>query len=290
MNSLRYKAIGLTILSFSFTHLILGQQDSGGNGGGESSAEASVTTSSSKKSAAAPETIESNPVVNIVKAGLPIQSALTMQVNDIVKVAQAGGSISNLQKVTKQDSKVFNNIIKSANLGITFKGDEIDSLILLVDVSDAELLSLESKLQKMATNQKNGVNLSEQKSKGVNEVNNMLVNGYVASDILNSSAEDIKKKSDNLDSGKSIDEIETALSKGYNLDEISAKSNTQLQEELDLINAGLTKDEASSSPQGGTSSTFKLEALSKTDNALLKSTVSSVLNDAAYTAPALQLL
>lgn len=288
MNSLRYKAIGLTILSFSFTHLILGQQDSGGNGGGESSAEASVTTSSSKKSAAAPETIESNPVVNIVKAGLPIQSALTMQVNDIVKVAQAGGSISNLQKVTKQDSKVFNNIIKSANLGITFKGDEIDSLISLVDVSDAELVSLESKLQKMVTNQKNGVNLSEQKSKGVNEVNNMLVYGYVASDILNSSAEDIKKKSDNLDSGKSKDEIETALSKGYDLDEISAKSNTQLQEELDLINAGLTKDEASSSPQGGTSSTFKLEALSKTDNALLKSTVSSVLNDAAYTAPALQ--
>ena len=78
MNSLRHKAIGLTILSFSFTHLILGQQDGGGNSGGESSAEASVTTSSSKKSAAAPETIESNPVVNIVKAGLPIQSALTM--------------------------------------------------------------------------------------------------------------------------------------------------------------------------------------------------------------------
>ena len=151
MNSLHIKLISLSMLSFSLPHFSLGQQD-GGNSGGESSAEASVTTSSSKKSAAAPETIESNPVVNIVKAGLPIQAALTMQINDIVKVAQAGGSITNLQKVTSQDTKVFNNIINASRLGITFKGDEIDSLISLVNVSDAELLNLDAKLQKMASN------------------------------------------------------------------------------------------------------------------------------------------
>ena len=287
MNSLHIKLISLSMLSFSLSHFSLGQQD-GGSSGGESSAEASVTTSSSKKSAAAPETIESNPVVNIVKAGLPIQAALTMQINDIVKVAQAGGSITNLQKVTSQNTKVFNNIINASRLGITFKGDEIDSLISLVNVSDAELLNLDAKLQKMASNQTKGVSLSQQEIKGVNEVDNLLVKGYSYLEILGSSAEDIKKKSENLDLGKTKIEIETALTEGYSLDEITSKSSTQLQEELTLIEAGLSKDEVTTSPSNGTSSTFLLEAISKTENSILKSTISNVLGDAAYTGPELQ--
>jgi hypothetical protein len=275
------------MLSFSLSYFTLGQNEGGGSGG-ESSAEASVTTSSSKKSAAAPETIESNPVVNIVKAGLPIQSALSMQVNDIVKVAQAGGSISNLQKVTNQDSKVFTNIIKASRLGISFKGEEIDSLITLVNVSDAELLNLDTKLAKMASNQTKGVSLSEQKTKGVNEVDNLLDKGYSVADISSTSAEDIKKKSDNLDLGKTKGDIETALAEGYNLDEITSKSTDLLKEELTLIEAGLSKDEVTTSPSNGTTSTFLLESISKTENSFLKSAISSVLGDAAYTAPVLQ--
>ncbi|MEL0098860.1 MAG: hypothetical protein VW907_04830, partial [Opitutae bacterium] len=66
-------SISLSLLPF--VHLF--GQDEGQSGGGESAAESSVTTSSSQKSAAAPETIESNPIVTVVKTGLPIATALS---------------------------------------------------------------------------------------------------------------------------------------------------------------------------------------------------------------------
>jgi hypothetical protein len=241
------------MLSFSLPHFTLGQ-DQGGGSDGESSAEASVTTSSSKKSAAAPETIESNPVVSIVKAGLPIQSALSMQINDIVKVAQAGGSITNLQKVTSQDTRIFNNIIKSARLGITFKGDEIDSLISLVNVSDADL---DAKLSKMASNQTNGVSLSEQKTKGVNEVNNLLLGGYSAEDIATKSADEIKKIYD-------VRVENPEITKG------------------DLV--GLDLDNLPDLDSIISTTAFRNDLLSNTENSRLEYTISTVLGDADYTA------
>ena len=76
----------LLAVLFSFTSFVFAQEGSSG-GGGETSAEASVTTSSSKKSAAAPETIESNPVVTVVKSGLPIQSAILIPVDSMIKIA-----------------------------------------------------------------------------------------------------------------------------------------------------------------------------------------------------------
>ena len=265
MNSLHVKLISITMLSFSLPHFTLGQ-DQGGGSDGESSAEASVTTSTSKKSAAAPESIESNPVVNIGKAGLPIQSALSMQINDIVKVAQAGGSITNLQKVTGQDTKTFNNIIKSSRLGITFKGNEIDSLISLVNVSDADL---DAKLAKVASNQAKGVSLSVQKTKGVNEINNLLVKGYVASDIIGKSVVDIKNISDILA-----------------LNPLASKDN------IDLLNSDQLSDAASGNSDGLNDlidyANWKNDLLIKTENDLLETTITNVLGDAAYTAPVLQ--
>ena len=83
--------------SIFFGSFNLDAQDQGQSGGGESAAESSVTTSSSKKSAAAPETIESNPAVTVVKSGLPIQTAISIPVDEMVQVAEAGGSLTNLK-------------------------------------------------------------------------------------------------------------------------------------------------------------------------------------------------
>ena len=122
----------LLAVLFSFTSFVFAQEGSSG-GGGETSAEASVTTSSSKKSAAAPETIESNPVVTVVKSGLPIQSAILIPVDSMIKIAEKGGSLSNLKQTSSQIvaakakgidvTGLVNNAVAAINAGIDFSAN-----------------------------------------------------------------------------------------------------------------------------------------------------------------------
>ena len=155
-------------------------QDDGQSGGGESAAESSVTSSSSQKSAAAPETIESNPIVTVVKTGLPIASALSsgITIDKIVKLAQAGGSISNLKTVSAQaktsGATYFNNIVSAAEKGITFKSaDDLSSLNGLITATDFDATQLDD----IKTNQDAGVSIVKQKKLGVSNVKTAITSG-----------------------------------------------------------------------------------------------------------------
>ena len=161
------KKLSILLLSLSFAHssiiTLSAQNDGQSGGGGESAAESSVTTSSSQKSAAAPETIESNPVVTVVKSGISVSNAMTIQVADIIAVAKAGGTVSNLVTISKKieeaktsptgKAKFLDNLVAAANQGITFKSaEELDATVKLVeDVGDADFTA--DTLTKIKTNQ-----------------------------------------------------------------------------------------------------------------------------------------
>jgi hypothetical protein len=80
-----------------------GDDAAGGDaGGGGSAAEAAVTSGgSAQPAAAASGSIESNPVVTLVRAGLNFQSAKSIKISDIIKIASAGGSITKLISIAK---------------------------------------------------------------------------------------------------------------------------------------------------------------------------------------------
>ena len=184
------KKLSILLLSltahFSITSLSA-QNDGESGGGGESAAESSVTTSSSQKSAAAPETIESNPVVTVVKSGISVSNAMTIQVADIIAVAKAGGTVSNLVTFSKKieeaktnptgKAKFLDNLVAAANQGITFKSaEELEATVKLVEVAgDADFTA--DTLTKIKTNQDAGVSIVQQEEIGVDEVSNAVANG-----------------------------------------------------------------------------------------------------------------
>jgi hypothetical protein len=102
MKHSRYQLVVLSVL-ITFLGNPAVAQESGG--GGESPAESSVSTSSSKKSKAAPEAIESNPVVTVVRAGIDLSTAKDMGIAGVRKIAKAGGSFKNLRHVSKAIAK-----------------------------------------------------------------------------------------------------------------------------------------------------------------------------------------
>jgi len=170
--------LSISLFLLPFAHLW--GQDEGQSGGGESAAESSVTSSSSQKSAAAPETIESNPIVTVVKTGLPIATALSsgITIDKIVKLAQAGGSISNLKTVSAQvktsGATYFNNIVSAAEKGITFKSvDDLSSLNVLITAAGFDATQLDD----IKTNQDAGVSIVKQKKLGVTAVKNAITSG-----------------------------------------------------------------------------------------------------------------
>lgn len=168
-------------------------QEDGQSGGGESAAESSVTTSSSQKSAAAPESIESNPVVTVVKSGLSISNALTIRVADIISVAKAGGTVSNLISISKKieevkknptgKAKFLENLVAAANKGITFKSsEELDATIKLVEAAGDTAFTTDT-LTKIKTNQDAGVTIVMQEEIGVDAVATAIDNGDDANTI-----------------------------------------------------------------------------------------------------------
>ena len=89
---------------------LLGQEDGGGGG----AAEAAVTSGgTSKPAAAASGTTESNPVVTMIRAGVSWESAKVIKINDIVKIASAGGTLT---KLVKTAGKIQSGSLKTADL------------------------------------------------------------------------------------------------------------------------------------------------------------------------------
>jgi hypothetical protein len=176
-------SLTLSLLPYS----LLFAQDEGQSGGGESAAEASVTTSSSQKPAAAPETIESNPVVTVVKSGLSVSNAMTIKVADIVAVAKAGGTLTNLVSIAKKieevkknptgKAKFLDNLVAAAKQGITFKStEELDATISLVEAAGDTAFTTDT-LTKIKTNQDAGVSIVMQEEIGVDAVATAIDNG-----------------------------------------------------------------------------------------------------------------
>ena len=182
----------LTVL-LSFTPFVFAQDGSTG-GGGETSAEASVTTSSSKKSAAAPETIESNPVVTIVKSGLPIQSAVLIPVDSMIKIAEEGGSLANLKQTTSlivtakakgiNVTQLVNNAVQAINAGIKFSSSGQGFMSVAEGVSTGDFVI--SELSTIKTNLDAGVDLSVQASVGVQEVKSEYLDLGLSANTINS--------------------------------------------------------------------------------------------------------
>ena len=203
----------LTAYSYSTLH---GQDDNQG-GGGESAAESSVSGSSSEKKNAVPESLESNPVVTVVRAGIPFETAKTIQVANIISVAKAGGSVSNLIKVSKKiqevtanptgKTKFLDNLIAAANSGITFtSAEELDATISIIESQgDAEFTA--TTLNNIKSNQDNGVSIVVQKKIGIDKVATAISNG--------DNAETVKALYDQVleleSEGKTQAEIDTAI-------------------------------------------------------------------------------
>jgi hypothetical protein len=119
-----YQFITLSVLISFMANPAVAQEGSGG--GGESPAESSVSTSSSKKSKAAPEAIESNPVVTVVRAGIDLSTAKDMGIAGVRKIAKAGGSFKNLRHVSKAIAKKevdHTHVDKAIDAGLTGGGD-----------------------------------------------------------------------------------------------------------------------------------------------------------------------
>jgi len=179
MKTTSFKITSLTT-ALIFSSFNIFAQNEGQSGGGESAAEASVSTSSSKKAAAAPETIESNPVVTLVKTGLPVSSAINIPVSTIVKVARAGGTIENLvttSSVIASGSASITSIVAAVDAGIEFSsagGAGFLDVATKLETGDIAITELADVKENLA----NGVDLVAQITFGIADSKTAIAGGY----------------------------------------------------------------------------------------------------------------
>ena len=102
-------------------------QEDDQSGGGESAAEASVTGAASQPSSASSGSVESNPVVSMVRSGIPIEAASKIKISNIKKLASAGVN-------------AFKVIAKQAAAGDITVAD-LDSSVEKLDVSTLATIS-----------------------------------------------------------------------------------------------------------------------------------------------------
>jgi hypothetical protein len=257
------KPIAFFVSIFSFNFVFYGQDNSGG--GGETAAEASVTTSSSKKSAAAPETIESNPVVTVVKSGLPVQTAIAIPVAQMIKVAESGGTISNLvttaTKLTalkalgKDPAKIIASAVNAIDQGIEFTSASGEGFLEVAVKLDEGSISV-AELSTVKSNLTNGVKLSVQVSSGVDYIKSLTDKGLSGTTI-----------NTNLE-GKTGSELEAAK---------TTTSNT-----ADLVSQGISESDASSLASSGGDSTLttfiqSLYALEGADTQEMKELINTIV-------------
>ena len=125
---------------------------------GESAAEASVTGSASQPVLNPPDTSDSNPIVSLVRVGVPIKSALTISIDKIQRMATAlnsGGSF-NIESFVKAASSVAaGSDIDSLSTALE-SGLSVDSAVSAVEegytVEQLEALSSYSSIYDLTTN------------------------------------------------------------------------------------------------------------------------------------------
>ena len=124
MKSFLNKPLAILLFCSFLGHPTFGQDTpGGGGGGGESAAESSVTTSSSKKSAIIPDTVEANPIANVIRAGLPMDQVKALVATgsaETFRTITTAGSVNDLQNVAASvksgaaDLSVISEVITTA--------------------------------------------------------------------------------------------------------------------------------------------------------------------------------
>ena len=125
---------------------------------GESAAEASVTGSASQPALNPPDTSDSNPIISLVRVGVPIKSALTISIDKIQGMATAlnsGGSF-NIESFVKATSSIAaGSDIDSLSTALE-SGLSVDSAVSAVEsgytVEQLEALSSYSSIYDLTTN------------------------------------------------------------------------------------------------------------------------------------------
>lgn len=124
MKSFLNKPLAILLFCSFLGHSTFGQDTpGGGGGGGESAAESSVTTSSSKKSAIIPDTVEANPIANVIRAGLPMAQVKALVATgsaETFRTITTAGSVNDLKNVATSvksgaaDLSVISEVITTA--------------------------------------------------------------------------------------------------------------------------------------------------------------------------------
>jgi hypothetical protein len=281
MKHSKYKFLLLTAL-VALTGRQVTAQEGGGGGGGESSAESSVSTSSSKKSKAAPEAIESNPVVTVVRAGVDLTTAKAMGINGVKKVAKAGGTFSNLRHVSKaigSGSVDHTHVISAVDAGLTGGGDGANLHFLKaaghIKTGKLELSELSDLKNAIVANIDIDKIFDEGGHGGIKAVKKLVDFGFTGDHLEHLDATQLASfvkagkllSVDNalaakghLADGKlsldkliehGVENVTKAVANNYSLDDLNSKSASDLTTTLGHIDAGLTKEQADAAHNSG---------------------------------------
>ena len=278
MKTTSFKITSLTT-ALIFSSFNIFAQNEGQSGGGESAAEASVSTSSSKKAAAAPETIESNPVVTLVKTGLPVSSAINIPVSTIVKVARAGGTIENLvttSSVIASGSASITSIVAAVDAGIEFSsagGAGFLDVATKLETGDIAITELADVKENLA----NGVDLVAQITFGIADTKTAIAGGYTPAEILEVSVLDdaaraAKKQTIIKVAQKRIED--PTLNKDQLEDLIESSGDEDLTDDQLTALAALAK--------------YITDVKATTSNSSLQTSIDAVVADADYSSTTLQ--
>lgn len=278
MKTTLFKITSLTT-ALIFSSFNIFAQNEGQSGGGESAAEASVSTSSSKKAAAAPETIESNPVVTLVKTGLPVSSAINIPVSTIVKVARAGGTIENLvttSSVIASGSASITSIVAAVDAGIEFSsagGAGFLDVATKLETGDIAITELADVKENLA----NGVDLVAQITFGIADTKTAIAGGYTPAEILEVSV---------LDDAARAAKKQTIVSVAQKRIEDPTLDKDQLE---DLIESSgdedLTDDQLTAL---AALAKYITDVKATTSNSSLQTSIDAVVADADYSSTTLQ--
>jgi hypothetical protein len=259
-------------------------QEGGGGGGGESSAESSVSSSSSKKSKAAPEAVESNPVVTVVRAGIDLTTAKSMGIAGVKKVAKAGGTFSNLRHVSKAigtGSVDHTHVISAVDAGLTGGGDGADLHFLKAagHIKTGKLELTELSDLKNAIDAKVDMDkiFNEGGHGGIKAVKKLVDFGFTGDHLEHLDASQLTSfvdagtllSVDNAQAAKGhladgklsltkliehgVENVTKAVANNYTLDDLNSKSASDLTTTLGHIDAGLSKEQADAAHSSGVS-------------------------------------
>lgn len=281
---MKYSRYQLVVLSALITFMANPAVAQEGGGGGESPAESSVSTSSSKKSKAAPEAIESNPVVTVVRAGIDLTTAKSMGIAGVKKVAKAGGTFSNLRHVSKAIGRKevdHTHVISAVDAGLTGGGDGADLHFLKAagHIKTGKLELTELSDLKNAIDAKVDIDkiFADGGHGGIKAVKKLVDFGFTGDHLEHLDASQLTSfvdagtllSVDNAQAAKGhladgklslskliehgVENVTKAVANNYTLDDLNAKSASDLTTTLGHIDAGLSKEQADAAHSSGVS-------------------------------------